>query len=176
MMGFITAKRLLTATVLSVVACSLGSTDVGAEKAHSLVLQLAPSQNAVTPGVPVWKAGSAVFVLVTAINNSDRTVHYALTSPWFDWGMSLRDNAGNPVPETEAFLKIKKARQNPLFVTSRNILVTLKPHETSQDAIEISYAYDLTKAGEYFLQVRREFPEVGKGPVESNCLELKIEP
>jgi hypothetical protein len=170
------AKRLLAATFLCVAACSLASTDAGAEKAHSLVLQLAPSQNASTPGVPVWKAGSPVFVLVMAVNNSDRTVHYALTSPWFDWGMDLRDKAGNPVPETEGFLRMKKERQSPLFAISRNILATVKPHETSQDAIEISYAYNLTKAGEYFLQVRREFPEVGKDPVESNRLELKIEP
>jgi hypothetical protein len=141
--------------------------------AYGFTLQLVPSQNAVQPGEPVWKEGNTVFVLVMAVNNSDRTVHYSLTNPWSDWEMDVRDEAGKPVPETEEFRKLKQNRAGSLTY-GRNILVTLKPHESGQDTIEVSYAYNLSSAGKYFIQVRREFPEIGKAPVESNRLEIKI--
>jgi hypothetical protein len=99
-------------------------------------------------------------------------VHYGLTNPGFDWEMDVRDQAGNPVPETEEFRKMK---QNGSFTAVRNILVTLKPHETGQDTIEVSYFYNLRSPDKYSIQVRREFPEVGKGFVASNRLDMTVE-
>jgi hypothetical protein len=61
-------------------------------------------------------------------------------------------------------------------ITGRNIMGSLKPHDTAQDTIEVSDFYDLSRTGEYSVQVQREFPEVGKEPVKSNRLELAITP
>jgi hypothetical protein len=139
---------------------------------NGFALRLEASQSAVKPSTLVWKAGTTVSLLVTAINNSERTVHYGLTNPGFDWGIDVRDESGKPVPETEEFRKMK---QSGSFAVGRTILITLKPHETSQDTIEVSYLYDLRSSGKYCIQVRREFPEVGKGFVESNRLDITIE-
>jgi hypothetical protein len=99
-------------------------------------------------------------------------VHFSLTNPGLDREMDARDASGNPVPETEEFRKMK---QNGRFMEGRNILVTLKPHETYQDTIEVNYFYDLRSPGKYSIQVRREFSEVGKGFVKSNRLDMTVE-
>jgi len=162
----------LTTVVVAILVDVASICPAGDKKINGFALQLAPSQNAVQPGTPVWKAGAAVFVLVKTINNSQQTVHYGLTNPGFDWEMDVRDQAGNPVPETEEFRKMK---QNGSFTAVRNILVTLKPHETGQDTIEVSYFYNLRSPDKYSIQVRREFPEVGKGFVASNRLDMTVE-
>ena len=53
---------------------------------------------------------------------------------------------------------------------------TWKPREGAQDRIEVSYFYDLSRAGQYSVQVQREFPEIGKEPLPSNLLEFQITP
>jgi len=52
----------------------------------------------------------------------------------------------------------------------------LKLLERAQDTIEVSHFYDLSRPGEYSVQVQREFPEIGKEPLTSNRLELAITP
>jgi len=151
--------------------CAYAAAD---KKINGFALQLAPSQNAVQPGTPVWKTDAAVFVLVRTINNSPRTVHYSLTNPGLDWEMDVRDESGNAVSETEEFRKMKQDRKT-WWTAGRNMLVELKPHETGQDTIAVSYFYNLKSVGKYFIQVRREFPEAGRGFVESSRLEMTIE-
>ena len=162
--------RVMVGILIAAVSVCAGAP--GDKNINGFALTLSASQNAIQPGTPVWKAGAAVFVIVTAINNSKRTVHYNLTNPGFDWEMDVRDASGNPVPETEEFRKMK---QNGRFTVARNILVTLGPHETGQDTIEVSYFYNLRGSGKYSIRVRREFPEVGKGFVESNRLDITVE-
>jgi len=162
--------RVMIGILIAAVVVSKGAP--GNKNLNGFALTLTASQNAIQPGAPVWKAGAAVFVIVTAINNSKRTVHYGLTNPGFDWEMDVRDTSGNPVPETEEFRKMK---QNGRFMVARNMLVTLEPHETGQDTVDVSYYYNLRSSGKYSIQVRREFPEVGKGFIESNRLEMTIE-
>jgi len=168
-----TTVRLSTVMFAILVAvATICARAAGDKKINGFALQLVPSQNAIQRGTPVWKAGAAVFVIVTAVNNSKKTVHYNLTNPGFDWEMDVRDKSGSPVPETEEFRKMK---QNGSFTVVRNILVTLKQHETSQDTIQVNYFYDLRSPTKYSIQVRREFPEVGKGFVVSNRLDMTIE-
>jgi hypothetical protein len=145
----------------------------GNGKVNSLTLQLVPSQNAIQPGEPVWKTGQGVCVLVMVINNSKRTVHYALTNAGFDWEMDVRDASGLRVPETEGFRKRKQNSQQGLAY-GRNILVTLKTNETSQDTIWVSEFYDVSSPGQYSIQVRRVFAEVGKEAVESDRIALTV--
>lgn len=139
-------------------------------------IQLGPSQNAIQPGAATWKTGAPVVVIVTMINNSKRTVHYSLTNPVFDYVMDVRDASGNSVSETEHFRQMKEGLKSGLRITGRNILVTLEPDQTQQDTIEISNLYDLGRPGDYSIEVKREFPEVGKDPVRSNRLKITITP
>lgn len=145
-------------------------------KDSGFALQLGPSQDAIQPGEATWKAGAPVFVIVTMMNDSKRTVHCSLTHPGLDYGMDVRDASGNAVPPTEHFRQMKEALKSGFRMTARNILVTLEPHQTQQDTIEVSFLYDLSRPGEYSIEVGREFHEVGKDPVRSNRLKLTITP
>jgi hypothetical protein len=54
-------------------------------------------------------------------------------------------------------------------------LVVLKPHETCQDTIEVSYLYDVAKPGEYTVQIERDMPpELGLGVVKSNVVKITV--
>jgi hypothetical protein len=110
------------------------------------------------------------------VNHSNQTLHYSLTNPGFDYVMDVRDESGTPVPETEHRRQMKEGLRGGLPIMARNIMGALKPHERAQDTIEVSYFYDLSRPGEYSLQVQREFPEIGKEPLTSNRLELAITP
>lgn len=162
------------AGILIVIAC-VSINPAEDRKTHGFALQLVPSQNAIQPGVPTWKVGAAAYVLVMMINNSNRTVHYSLTKPGFDWEMDVRDGAGNPVSETELLREMKQNAQKGL-VSGRNILGILKPHETARDTVEVGSYYDLSRPGKYSIQVQRVFSDVGKEFVQSNRLEMTIEP
>ena len=87
--------------------------------------------------------------------------------------MDVRDASWKPVPETEEFRKQKQNSEHSLAY-GRNILVTLKPNETAQDTIEVSGFYDLSNPGQYSIQVRRVFADVGKEAVESNRIALTV--
>jgi hypothetical protein len=165
--------RLFTVVTGVLLAAGFVSVAGGHRKVHGLTFQLVPSQNAIQPGEPVWKMGAGVCVLVMVINNSKRIVHYTLTNPGFDWEMDVRDASGKPVPETEEFRKQKQNRQQGL-VYGRNMLVTLQPNETAQDTIWVSGFYDLSNPGQYSIQVRRVFADVGKEAVESNRIALTV--
>src|ERR1017187_7875845 len=91
------------------------------------------------------------------VNNSNKTLHYSLTNLRFDYVMDVRDESGTPVPETEHLRQMKEGLRSGLPIMGRNIMGTLKPHERAQDTIEVSYFYDLSRQGEYSVQVQREF-------------------
>ena len=144
----------------------------GADSAF--VLQIAPSQNAIQPGTATWKTGAPVFFILTMKNNSRHVLHFALTNPWFDYRARAFDSHGNPVPETENFRKLRESPKSELLST-RNILVTLKPHGTQQDGIEVSYQYELANPGEYTVQIERDMPpELGAGVVKSNIVKITL--
>jgi hypothetical protein len=158
---------------LLAVVVLVSSSSAGGRNALGFVLELAPSQNGTQPGVANWKVGAPVFVLVMMINNTSRTIHYSLRNSAFDYEMDVRDASGRPVPESESFRKLKEQVKNSP-VHGRNILVTLRPGETGQDAVGVNGLYDLSSPGQYSIQMRREVPDVGKGFVQSNRLELTV--
>jgi hypothetical protein len=172
----ISKKWLVSAFCLFMVSILLGSVLAEGKQKNRFLLRLTPSQNAIQPGVASWKLGTAVFVIVTMINDSDRVVHYGLTNPGWDYEMDVRDASGNPVPETERLRELRENLKNGRIITGRNILGTLRPHETAQDTIEVSSFYDLSSPGEYSIQVQREFLDVGKGFVKSTRLVLTVTP
>jgi len=141
----------------------------------AFAISIAPSQNATQPGEPVWKMGAPVFVIVTMKNNSERTLHLSLTNPAFDYRVTVQDDkSGRPVSETEQYRKMKESKKRH-FQNTRFIAVTLKPHDTCQDAIDVSYLYDLSHLGEYSIQVERYEPtELPTGSVQSNVIRATI--
>jgi hypothetical protein len=167
---------LRVALLFSIVAIFAFTDLARSRKASGFALHLGPSQNAIQPGAATWKTGAPVFLIVTMVNSSKKTVHYSLTNPGFDYVMDVQDESGTPVPETEHPRQMKESLKSGVPIMGRNIIGTLKPRETAQDTIEVSYFYDLRRPGEYSVQVQREFPEVGKEPIKSNRLELGITP
>ena len=104
-------------------------------------------------------------------NNSERTLHLSLTNPAFDYRVTVQDDkSGQPISETEQYRKMKELKKRH-GLNTRLITVTLKPHDTCQDTIDLSYLYDLSHPGEYSIQVERCNPtELTAGSVQSNVI------
>ena len=164
--------------VASILVCfaTIVASALAQDEAKSMfAVSIAPSQDAARPGLPVWNVGARVFVIVTMTNNSDRTLHLSISDPVYDYRMTVQDDAtGLPVSETERYRKMKESQQSHLQTTGF-IVVTLKPHASCADTIELSQLYDLSRPGEYSIQVERDKPmELGKGGVQSNVINATI--
>ncbi|MBZ5509617.1 MAG: hypothetical protein LAN70_00455 [Acidobacteriia bacterium] len=165
----------IACVICALFLAAIGVSSALAEGESSFVLEIALSQNAITPGGATWKAGAPVFFIITMKNNSEHVLHFALTNPAFNYRAIVLDSKGNAVPETEVFRKMRESLRSPFGITTRNILVELKPHETCQDTIEISYLYDVVEPGEYTVQLERDLPpELGKGVVKSNTIAVTV--
>jgi hypothetical protein len=78
------------------------------------------------------------------------------------------------VPVTENLQETKEEVKSG-YASTRNVLITLKPQETCQDAIEIRFLHERERPGEYSLQVEGDLPpELGKGIVESNTIKVTV--
>jgi hypothetical protein len=162
-----------TATVIAVLAVFVSSASA---RNHSFQLVLLPSLNAVEPGVPGWKLGAPVTVIVRMLNNTKRVVHFGLTNPGWDYEMDVRDGRGRPVPESDALKKLKEDLKNGPGFVFRNMSVTLQPHQSADDTIEVSYFYKLDYPGRYSIQVRRKFHRISNKLIRSNRLTLNVNP
>jgi hypothetical protein len=104
-------------------------------------------------------------------NNSPKVLRFFLTNPALNYHWKVLDRDGNQVPATE-LLKLLKTDW---VLKTRNILVELQPKGTATDGFEPSAYYDISKPGNYTIQVQREMPpELGTGTVESNILHVTI--
>jgi hypothetical protein len=170
-------SRALTVAICACLAATMIVSVAANEDPKSpFILNIAPSQNAIQqPGVPIWKSGAPVFFILTMKNESDDVLHFNLTNSAFNYRTTVIDSQGRPVPETENFRKMKENDRPQFRHNIRNILVTLKPQETCQDTIEVSYLYDLSKPGKYMVRVERKLPpELGEGIVKSNIVKISI--
>ena len=139
----------------------------------AFVLQISPTQNATQPGVTTWKSGTPGDIVLTMRNNSKHVLHFSLTNSAFNSRVKMLNSQGKPAPETDNFQKLRERFKSGFFST-RTFLVVLKPHQTYQETIELSYLYSLT-AGEYTVQIERDMPsELGRGVVKSNIVKLTI--
>ena len=124
-------------------------------------------------GPATWKADAPVSVILTMKNTSRRVLHVALTNPATDYRTTLMHNTDR-VPVTENLQQMKEEVKSG-HASTRNVLITLKPQQTCQDAIEIRSLYQRLTPGEYSLQVERDLPpELGKGIVESNTIKVTV--
>ena len=77
------------------------------------------------------------------------------------------------VPETAAKRAMKCVPWPP--VAARCIIRTLKPHESFDDLMYVSQAYEVGRPGDYFIRAMREIPkELGKGTVKSNLAIITV--
>jgi hypothetical protein len=167
-------KRLFC--MLAVVILAAASPSAARRRNEPFVLHLSGSHDSIYPDSAVWRVRDPVRVIVTMINQSKHTVHYSLTSPGQDWQMDVRDSNGNPVGETEMFRRMKENIKNRAIVESRNMIGFLKPNGQAQDVIDVQMFYDLSRPGEYSIEVQRAFPQVARAPIKSNRLTLTITP
>lgn len=138
------------------------------------LLQVAP-QNAAEPGAATWKVGTPVCVTLTLKNASRRALHFTLSNPALDYRMTVsKSKTAEPVGVTDSFREVQNQRRQGR-PPAPNVLVALKPKEIRPETIEISRFYDLTRPGQYTVQIERDLPpELGKGIVESNTLTVTI--
>ncbi len=156
---------------LLILFCSIPVSIASPQAEPPFSIEILPSQSASYPGRPTWKVGSPVFVIIRMTNNSPKVLRFFLTNPALNYHWKVLDRDGNQVPATE-LLKLLKTDW---VLKTRNILVELQPKGTATDGFEPSAYYDISKPGNYTIQVQREMPpELGTGPVESNILHVTI--
>ncbi len=137
------------------------------------LLEISPQNAKKKTGTATWKADAPVSVILTMKNTSRRVLHVALTNPATDYRTTLMHNTDR-VPVTENLQQMKEEVKSG-HASTRNVLITLKPQQTCQDAIEIRSLYERLTPGEYSLQVERDLPpELGKGIVESNTIKVTV--
>jgi TolB protein len=137
------------------------------------LMEIAP-RNPKNPGTATWKAGTPVSLTLKMKNNSDRVLQFILSSPVSDYRMTILDSRHDRVPITENFFQMEEDLKMGRGPTRKNA-VTLKPNQTYQDSIEITNLYELGRPDEYSVQVERDLPpELGKGIVRSNTINLKV--
>ena len=122
------------------------------------------------PEAPI-KNGSKINVHVRLTNTSVHEITLFDTNRDCDYRVEVSIN-GNPARETE----YKRAlRCDETMILERNVLVTLKPQQSTEDNIMISNLYDMTTPGTYLVRVMREIPKnLGRGTVQSNSITIAV--
>ncbi len=120
-----------------------------------------------------WQPEAPFPVLLTMKNSSEKLLHVLLADPASDYRVTAVHKT-EPVRVTENLPGVTEKPKDASPPT-RNILKTLKPNETCQDAIEIRFWAERPATGGYSLQVERDLPpELGKGLVESNTITVSV--
>lgn len=133
-----------------------------------------PLSLSVTPPEQTVSVGSKIKVKTTLTNTTDHVLNFFDTNFDCDYTTEVRDDKGNPAPETGYK---KQLRCNNGLGDSRNILVTLKLQESISEEILVTRLYELTRPGNYVVQVLRRIPkEIGKGPNRSNTVTITLVP
>lgn len=119
------------------------------------------------------KIGSEIKVRTNLTNVTNHVITLHDRVPACDYPLEVRDESGNLAPETDYR---RHLNCNARFNESRNILVTLKPHESREDEIIINQLFQLNSPGNYSVQVSRKIPkELGSEPIKSNTLTITVE-
>jgi hypothetical protein len=121
------------------------------------------------------KAGGKIMARVTTTNESDHPIIFHNISRDCDYSFRVLTNSKTPAQETEYKKHLGCNRGgDQLEITGRNIIVTLKPGESSSEDILVTDLYDMSIAGTYNLQVDRTFP--GVGHFLSNVVAVNVTP
>jgi len=129
---------------------------------------------AVTAAHSLVRTGEDVYVHVTLTNNSKQAVVIEFRSPLCDYTVEVRDSAGNLAPDTDSKSKSDCSHPHP---SGADGFVRLKPNESTTGTISVSMFSDLSRTGEYSVQVGwREPKELGGVVVKSNTVKVTVAP
>lgn len=126
----------------------------------------------VGPEAPV-KSRSEIKIHVSLTNTSAGVINMFDTSRYCDYQVEVIVN-GNPAKETE--YKRALSCEGPTIL-NRNVLITLKPQESTEDNLTITDLYDMASPGNYVVRVMRKVPkDLGQGTATSNALTITVGP
>jgi hypothetical protein len=120
------------------------------------------------------RSGEEVYVRVTFTNNLNRVVALEFASPLCDYTVEVRNSAGNLASDTD--VKSKSDCSHP-HATGADGFVQLKPNGSTTGTISVSMFSDLSRPGEYSVQVGwREPKELGGVELKSNRVKITVLP
>ncbi len=122
----------------------------------------------------VIKANSEVKVNVTIRNMSNRAMSVTDSNGPVpsDYVIDARDVHGRPAPDTDFGRKLK-LKEHGYFDST--FIFTLQPGESHKTAMVVTKLYDLSRPGNYLIQVSRAIPkELGGGSIKSNPVTITI--
>jgi hypothetical protein len=136
------------------------------------------------------KAGDDVWIKMIVTNSSDQIIHITHNAPVCEYEVQVRDAPDHMAPETDYGLQVKN-RHKPTATgfVMRGGKVFLPPcmkgnertgvlaPGKSDDAtvLAVSELYDLSRPGQYTIQLRRGIPkDLGGGVVQSNIITVTV--
>jgi hypothetical protein len=119
------------------------------------------------------RSGEVVYVHVTFTNTSKRVATISFSVPLCDYTVEVRDGAGNLAPDSEAKSKMKCDKEN----AGAHGIIELKPNESATSTVSVNMFSDLSRPGEYSVQVGWRAPkELGDVVVKSNTVKITVAP
>jgi hypothetical protein len=111
-----------------------------------------------------WKSADPIRLDATVKNLTDQRLHlYSSESAWERGEIIVRDGSGNAVPPV----------QNPGLIKLSFTSIFVEPSKSLRESFNISRQFNLTKPGQYSLQIDKEDPTT-KTVVKSNTLVLTV--
>lgn len=171
-------------TVLNVLALVVGATAIfsGDGVAQSVTAKQVKQPFSITISVETTtvKAGSGLTIMVHMTNTSDHDIN--ASSVYIDGVAGIDGSYDEEVRDSKGRLakSEKSVAQNadptaPLSLSVR--LHTLKPGESTGSVTGVSPEYDISKPGEYLIQLSGAFSDNPKdGVVKSNVLKITVAP
>lgn len=118
------------------------------------------------------KIGSEIKLNVKLTNISDHVVNFFDRRPDCDYSVYVWDDRGNLALQTDYKRQVKCGGN---AAESRNILVTLNPRESREQELIINRFYELTRPGNYSVEVSRVIPpQLGRAEVKSNIITITL--
>jgi hypothetical protein len=156
-------KLLLLLLVSTSVLCAQHTPTNG----NSVVQEAKPSFTlSISSPSETWKSADHIRVHVTLKNLTNRQLRLSNSrSAWERGEIIVRDGSGNVVPPI----------QDPKMVKQSGSIMFVDPRESPKESFNISRQFDLTRPGQYSLQIEKEDPTT-KTVVKSNTLVLTITP
>lgn len=133
-----------------------------------------PLSVVVSPASQTVKSGTDVKLKTAIRNTSSHELIFFDRNPICDYPIKISDGDGNQPPESEVKQQSRCDRKTQLD-GARNILIRLKPGDSRDEEISVSYYYDVRRTGTYTVQVFRHLPaEISTEDIPSNSVTFVV--
>jgi hypothetical protein len=133
-----------------------------------------PLSVVVSPASQTVKSGADVRLKATITNTSSYELIFFDRNPICDYPIKIHDANGNQPPETAAKQQ-SHCDSKPWLDEARNILIRLKPGDSVDEEITVSFYYEVRRTGTYTVQVSRHLPaEISKEDISSNSVTFVV--